>query len=116
MFEQTNTRYLVRIEKRSIRDVTALFAVLKTEFSQNSVLSQIAEFTLVWRHVMTEQNIDDVCSVDPNELLFRIYAGHAGKGLTRRQRQSVFVQWKVVQHAFEEYFSETARHAGAILH
>lgn len=95
--------YLVRIENRSIRNVMALFTALKTEFSQNSVLSQIAGFTLMWRHVMTEQNIDDVCSVDPNDLLFRIYSGHAGKGLTRRQRQSVFVQWKVVQHAFEEY-------------
>jgi len=95
--------YLVRIENRSIREVMALFAALKTEFSQNSVLSQIAGFTLMWRHVMTEQNINDVCSVDPNDLLFRIYSGHAGKGLTRRQRQSVFVQWKVVQHSFEEY-------------
>ncbi len=95
--------YLVRIEKRSIRDVMALFAVLKTECSQKSVHSQISEFTLVWRHVTTEQDIDDLCSVDPNDLLFRIYSGDAGKGLTRRQRQSVFVQWKVVQHAFEEY-------------
>src|SRR5579864_2473616 len=95
--------YLVRIENQSIRDVMALFAALKAEFSQNSVLSQIAGFTLMWRHVMTEQNIDDVCSVDPNDLLFRIYSSQAGKGLTRRQRQSVFVQWKVVQHAFEEY-------------
>lgn len=95
--------YVVRIENRSIRDVMALFAALKAEFSQNSVLSQIAGFTLMWRHVMTEQNIEDVCSVDPNDLLFRIYSGQAGKGLTRRQRQSVFVQWKVVQHAFEEY-------------
>src|SRR6516162_5470303 len=76
---------------------------LPTEFSQNSVLSQIAGFTLMWRHVMTEQNIEDVCSIDPNDLLFRIYSGQAGKGLTRRQRQSVFVQWKVVQHALEEY-------------
>jgi hypothetical protein len=95
--------YLVRIENESIRDVMALFAALKAEFSQSSVLSQIAGFTLMWRHVMTEQNIDDVCSVDPNDLLFRIYSGAAGKGLTRAQRQSVFVQWKVVQHAFEEY-------------
>lgn len=95
--------YLIRIENRSIRDVMALFAALKTEFSQNSVLSQIAGFTLMWRHVMTEQNIEEVCSIDPNDLLFRIHSGQAGKGLTRRQRQSVFVQWKVVQHALEEY-------------
>jgi integrase len=95
--------YLVRIENPSIRDVMALFAALKAEFSQGPVLSQIAGFTLMWRHVMTEQIIEDVYSVDPNDLLFRIYSGEAGKGLTRRQRQSVFVQWKVVQHAFEEY-------------
>jgi integrase len=95
--------YLVRIENRSIRDVMALFAALKAEFSQGSVLSQIAGFTLMWRHVMTEQIIEEVCSVDPNDLLFRIHSGEAGQGLTRRQRQSVFVQWKVVQHAFEEY-------------
>jgi hypothetical protein len=95
--------YLVRIENRSVRDVMTLFAVLKAEFSQNSVLSQIAGFTLMWRHVMTEQNIGDITSVDPNDLLFRIYSGQVAKGLTRRQRQSVFAQWKVVQHAFEEY-------------
>jgi hypothetical protein len=95
--------YLVRIENQSVRDVMALFAVLKAEFSQNSVLSQIAGFTLMWRHVMTEQNIGDITSVDPNDMLFRIYSGKVAKGLTRRQRQSVFAQWKVVQHAFEEY-------------
>src|SRR5437868_1571419 len=71
--------------------------------SQNSVLPQIAGFTLMWRHVMTEQNIGDITSVDPNDLLFRIYSGQVAKGLTRRQRQLVFAQWKVVQHAFEEY-------------
>ena len=52
---------------------------------------------------MTEQNIDDITSVDPNDMLFRIYSSQVAKGLTRRQRQSVFAQWKVVQHAFEEY-------------
>jgi len=95
--------YLMRIENQSVRDVMALFAVLKAEFSQSSVLSQIAGFTLMWRHVMTEQNIGDITSVDPNDLLFRIYSGQVAKGLTRRQRQSVFAQWKAVQHAFEEY-------------
>src|SRR5579864_2151436 len=62
--------YLVRVENRSVRDAMALFAVLKAEFSQNSVLSQIAGFNLMWRHVMTEQNIGDVTSVGPNDLLF----------------------------------------------
>jgi len=95
--------YIVRIENRSVRDVMALFAVLKSEFTQNSVLSQIAAFTLTWRRVMIEQTIDDICTVDPNDLLFRIYSGHAGKGLTRSQQQTVFVHWKAVQHTFQEY-------------
>src|SRR5579863_1088950 len=73
--------YLVRIENRSVRDVMVLFAVLKAEFSQNSLLSQIAGFTLMWRHVMTEQNIGDITSVDPNDLLFRIHSGQVAKGL-----------------------------------
>ena len=96
-------RYLGRIENQSVRDAMALFAILRADRQQFSMRNQIANFTYIMRRVMIEQSIEDVSSIDANDLLFRIHVGEAGKGLTDHQRRTLIGQWSAVRNVYEEY-------------
>ena len=52
------------------------------------------------RRVMIEQSIDDVSSIDANDLLFRIHVGEVGKGLTDQQRRTLIGQWSAVRNVY----------------
>ena len=95
--------YLGRIENQSVRDVMALFAILRADRQQFSMHNQISNFAYITRRVMTEQSIGDVTSIDANDLLFRIHIGEVGKGLTDHQRRTLIGQWSAVRNVFEEY-------------
>jgi integrase len=95
--------YLGRIENQSVRDAMALFAILRADRQQSSMYNQISNFAYIMRRVMIEQSIDDVTSIDPNDLLFKIHVGEIGKGLTTYQRQTLISQWSAVRNVFEEY-------------
>ncbi len=95
--------YLGRIENPSVRDSVALFALLRADRQQKSIYNQIANFVRVLRRVMIEQSIEDITSVDANDLLFRIHVGEIGKGLSEHQRRTLLGQWSAVRNAFDEY-------------
>jgi hypothetical protein len=95
--------YLGKIDNQSVRDAMALFALLRADRLQYSIKNQITNFAYIMRRVMTEQSIQDVTSIDPNDLLFRIHVGEAGKGLTDHQRRTLIGQWSAVRNVFEEY-------------
>ena len=95
--------YLGRIENQSVRDAMALFAILRADRQQFSMRNQIANFTYIMRRVMIEQSIEDVSSIDANDLLFRIHVGEVGKGLTDHQRRTLIGQWSAVRNVYEEY-------------
>jgi len=65
--------YLGRIDNQSVRDAMALFAILRADRQQFSMHNQISNFAYIMRRVMTEQSIEDVTSIDANDLLFRIH-------------------------------------------
>ena len=50
------------------------------------------------RRVMIEQSIEDVTSIDANDLLFRIHVGEIGQGLTDHQRRTLIGQWSAVRN------------------
>ena len=100
--------YLGRIENQSLRDAMALFAILRANRQQFSMRNQIANFTYIMRRVMIEQSIEDVSSIDANDLLFRIHVGEVGKGLTDHQRRTLIGQWSAVRNVFEEYAEKLA--------
>lgn len=108
-------RYLGRIGNRSIRDAMALFAILRADRLQHSMYNQIANFSYIMRRVMNEQGIEDVTTIDPNDLLFRVHVGEAGKGLTEHQRRTLIGQWSAVRNVFEEYSERLAEEQRAIL-
>jgi hypothetical protein len=96
-------RYLGRIENRSVRDAMALVAILRPDRSPRALYSLISNFTYILRRLMNEQRIEDVTSINPDDLLFRVYAGEAGKGLTEDQRRTAISQWNAMRNVFEEY-------------
>ncbi|HEV2382193.1 MAG TPA: hypothetical protein VG206_20685 [Terriglobia bacterium] len=96
-------RYLGRIENRSVRDAMALIAILRADRLPRSLYCLISNFTYILRRLMNEQRIEDVTAINPDHLLFRVYAGEAGQGLTDDQRQTLISQWNVIRNAFEEY-------------
>ncbi|MCZ2074130.1 MAG: hypothetical protein LC130_03910, partial [Bryobacterales bacterium] len=98
--------YLGRIENRSVRDAMALFSILRADRQQSSMYNQISNFAYIMRRVMTEQSIEDVTLIDPNDLLFRIHVGEVGKGLTDHQRRTLIGQWSAVRNVFEEYLEK----------
>ncbi len=95
--------YLGTIENQSVRDAMALFAILRADRQQSSMYAQIANFACIMRRVMTEQSIEDLASIDANDLLFRIHVGELGKGLTNHQRRTLIGQWSAARNVFEEY-------------
>lgn len=96
-------RYLGRIENQSLRDAMALVTILRADRVPRNLYSLISNFTYILRRLMNEQRIEDVTAIDPNDLLFRVYTGEAGKGLTEDQRRTVISQWNMVRNVFEEY-------------
>jgi integrase len=96
-------RYLGRIDNCSIRNAMVLFAILRADRLQASMYNQISNFSYIMRRVMNEQSIEDVASIDPNDLLFQVHVGEVGHGLTEHQRRTLIGQWSAVRNVFEEY-------------
>jgi len=95
--------YLARISNPSLRNVMSLFALSKTEDWQHRVYTITVTFVGMIRRLMAELSIQDVCSIDPDELLFAVYEGTLGTGLTEYQRSSLIGTWTVVRNALEDY-------------
>jgi hypothetical protein len=95
--------YLGRIENQSVRDAMALFAILRADRNQFSMRNQICNFAYIMRRVMIEQSVEDVTSIDANDLLFRIHVGEVGKGLTDHQRRTLIGEWSAVRNVYDEY-------------
>jgi hypothetical protein len=95
--------YLGRIENQSVRDAMALFAILRADRNQFSMRNQISNFAYIMRRVMIEQSIENVTTIEANDLLFRIHVGEVGKGLTDHQRRTLIGQWSAVRNVYDEY-------------
>ena len=67
--------YVGRIENQSLRNTMALFAVLKVNCKDYQTYTRMSSFVCTMRAIMTEQSIVDITTINPNELLFRVYRG-----------------------------------------
>jgi len=95
--------YLARIPNASLRNAMSLFALSKTEDWPHRIYTIIATFVGMIRRLMAELSIEDVCSIKPDELLFAVYEGKLGRGLTEYQRSSLIGTWSIVRNALEDY-------------
>lgn len=95
--------YIARIQNPSLRDTMALFAFSKAGAREHRLYTNVSNFVAIIRLVMTEQSIENVGAINPNDLLFQIYEEKVGRGLTEGARFGIFTYWTSVRSAFEDY-------------
>jgi hypothetical protein len=95
--------YLARIPNQSLLNTMSLFAISKADEWPHRIYTITVTFTGMIRRLMVELSIRDICSIDPDELLFAIYEGRLGRGLTEFQRSSLVGSWTVVRNGLEDY-------------
>jgi integrase len=95
---------LLRVENSSLRNVMALFSAVKIQTcTSNFVLGKIRIFARTIGRIMLETGVEDVTTIDPNVLLFRVWNGEVGLGFNRPTRQKLFGSWTGIQHALDDY-------------
>lgn len=95
--------YLVRIENQSLRDVMALYALIKATFGDQALYCRLSTCAVPLRKLMEEQRIERVQDINPDDLLFRVNEGKAGKDLTSTQRSALLLGWNTLTNTFLEY-------------
>lgn len=99
-------RYLIDIENASLRNTIALFALIRATDparSQRDLYYVVAELTRRIALLMDEQSIEDVRTIDPDELTYQVLQGQAGKALTDYRRTTVSKTWFRLRNTFEGY-------------
>lgn len=95
--------YLVRIENQSLRDLMVLYALIKATFGDHPLYCRLSTCASPLRKLMQEQQIDRVQDINPDDLLFRVSEGKAGKNLTPQQRSALLLGWNTLTNTFLEY-------------
>jgi integrase len=93
----------------------ALYALIKVDYEDFKAYNFISNFVSVIRVIMTEQGIDDITTIDPNDLLFRIHRGEIGKALTEQQRKTLISYWNGLSNTLEEYKERLSEEHCALL-
>ncbi|HKQ05711.1 MAG TPA: tyrosine-type recombinase/integrase [Blastocatellia bacterium] len=95
--------YLSNIRNASLRNTLALYAMLMSDRSAESVYLRVTHFHGIWNSMLEGLGIDDVAEVDPDDVIFRIWRGEAGHGLSDRKRASIISIWTAVANAQRDY-------------
>lgn len=98
--------YIVGIENESLRNTMALFALIRATDparSQRDLYYVVAELTRRIALLMDEQSIEDVRTINPDDLTYQVLQGQAGRALTDYQRTTVSKTWFRLRNTFEAY-------------
>src|SRR5712691_1822312 len=95
--------YLVSIRNRSLRDVMTLYALIKSSFGEKPLYCRLSSYAVPLRKLMEEHQIEDVCAIDPDDLLLRVCESQTGKSLTENQRSFIVLGWNTLSNTFQEY-------------
>jgi hypothetical protein len=95
--------YLSGIENQSLRDMLALYALLKTNINEHPIYCRMSGLAVPLRKLMEENRLASVYDIDPDDLLLRVAEHTAGAGLTRMQQSKMVLGWNTLSNAFLEY-------------
>jgi len=95
--------YLGRIANQSLRDVLALYAMLKTNINEHPTYCRLCGLAVPLRKLMEENGLASVYDIDPDDLLLRVAEHTAGAGLTTMQQSKMVLGWNSLSNAFLEY-------------
>lgn len=94
--------YVRRIENASLRNLMALFSVLK-DLTQIQFYTVVVSFNGTMRILMTETGVVDIAAIDPDDMFGRMQANEIGKGLRPSSRALVCHQWSSVRNCLDDY-------------
>jgi hypothetical protein len=95
---------LSRLDNASLRNVMTLYSAIKIQTCTSQfVLCAVRIFARIIGRLMLETGVDDVTTIDPNVLLFRVWNEEVGLGFNRPTRQKVFGDWTGIQHTLDDY-------------
>ena len=95
--------YLGGIANQSLRDMLALYAMLKTNINENPIYCRLCGLAVPLRKIMEENGLASVYDIDPDDLLLRVAEHTAGAGLTKTQQSKMVLGWNTLSNAFLEY-------------
>jgi integrase len=95
--------YLAAIRNQSLRDVMALYALIKSGLGEQPLYCRLSSYAVPLRKLMEEYGLASVHDIDPDDLLLRVCEKEAGSSLTENQRSSIVLGWNTLSNAFQEY-------------
>ena len=94
--------YIRAIENRSLRNTVALYSVLK-DSSRYHFYIKIVGYVSAMRVVMNDLRLDDIASIDPDEMFRQLREDRVSSGLTEYQRVTLCCTWNSIRHCFDDY-------------
>jgi hypothetical protein len=95
--------YLGAISNQSLRDVMALYVLIKSGCGEQPLYRRLSSYAVPLRKLMEEYGLASVHDIDPDDLLLRVCEKKAGSSLTENQRSFVVLGWNTLSNAFQEY-------------
>ncbi|MGQ0736602.1 MAG: site-specific integrase [Acidobacteriota bacterium] len=93
--------YVRAITNASLRDLMALYSLIKAALGDVTFYPRLCAFTVPLRKLLEEEQIAVVQSIDPDDLLFRVYEKRAGATLTDSERTWILLAWNTLSNAFQ---------------
>jgi len=85
-----------------VRNAMALYAGLK-DLGRYHFYTLMVGFVTTLRLVMTELNVADITSIDPDNLFSRLFSKETGADLTDCQRVHLSRSWSMIRNCFDDY-------------
>jgi integrase len=95
--------YVRAIDNPSLRDLMALYAVIKAGLGDVTFYTRVCAFTVPLRKLLHEEQITVVQTINPDDLLFRVFEKRAGATLKDSERSWILLAWNTLSNAFQGY-------------
>jgi hypothetical protein len=95
--------YVRAIDNPSLRDLMALYAIIKAGLGDVTFYSRLCAFAVPLRKLLVEEQIAVAQSIDPDDLLFRVFEKRAGLTLSDSQRSWILLAWNTLSNVFQGY-------------
>jgi integrase len=93
--------YVRAIGNASLRDLMALYSLIKGALGDVTFYTRLCAFTVPLRKLLDEEQIAIVQTIDPDDLLFRVYEKRAGATLTDSERTWILLAWNTLSNVFQ---------------
>lgn len=100
--------YVRAITNASLRDLMALYSLIKAALGDVTFYPRLCAFTVPLRKLLEGEQIAVVQTIDPDDLLFRVYEQRAGATLTDSERTWILLAWNTLSNAFQGWADQLA--------